>query len=82
MSEGVEISFKKLQFRNVYGIKISDVMYKTRSQYMKEEREANDFRDILKAMLEDIERMANNVANPGVPELPVSTRESMFDVYQ
>ncbi|KAH4186572.1 hypothetical protein HBI65_210360 [Parastagonospora nodorum] len=57
-SEGVEISFRKLQFRSIYGLRISDVKWSTRSFGPGQEKDTSDFRDILKSILERAENEA------------------------
>lgn len=57
-SEGVEISFRKLQFRSIYGLRISDVKWSTRSFGPGQEKDTSDFRDILKSILERAEKEA------------------------
>ncbi|KAF1846691.1 uncharacterized protein K460DRAFT_396028 [Cucurbitaria berberidis CBS 394.84] len=60
-SEGVKICFTKLQFRNVYGIKITDVYWATRRLVATTEgsaqlqRDTSDFRNMLKGILERVE---------------------------
>jgi hypothetical protein len=60
-SEGVEISFKKLQFRSIYGLRISDVKWSTRIFGPTQSRDTSDFREILKSILERAENEAASV---------------------
>jgi hypothetical protein len=50
-SEGVEIYFKKLQFRSVHGMKVTKVNWATRMTGNMLKRDTDDFRDILKTTL-------------------------------
>ncbi|KAH8728811.1 hypothetical protein GQ44DRAFT_769225 [Phaeosphaeriaceae sp. PMI808] len=61
-SEGVQITFKKLQFRSVYGLKVSDVQWSTRifGPVSMQKTSTVDFRDILKGTLE---RAENEIAS-------------------
>jgi hypothetical protein len=54
-SEGVEIQFKKLQFRSIYGLRVSDVRWRTRILGPVQSEDTSDFRDILKSILESAE---------------------------
>jgi hypothetical protein len=64
-SEGIEISFKKLQFRSVFGLKISDVKWATRVIGPVKLTDTSDFRDILKGILENAEREAAAMQSNG-----------------
>lgn len=72
-SEGVVIKFRKLQFRNVYGIRISDVQWATRtltpvrifSGQVRAEIApdyANDFKNRIRGILETAEKEASGEA--------------------
>ncbi|KAH7398330.1 hypothetical protein BKA66DRAFT_408005 [Pyrenochaeta sp. MPI-SDFR-AT-0127] len=50
-SEGVKIGFTKLQFRSVYGIKISDILCATRRFPASSSQDTTDFRNIIKGIL-------------------------------
>jgi hypothetical protein len=60
-SEGLEINFSKLPFRNVYGIKITNVRWATRrfggrvQESVGFLRDTSDFRSIVRSMLENAE---------------------------
>lgn len=58
-SEGVEISFRKLQFRNVHGIMVSEMKWATRNigqtRYGVPLSGTTEFRDIIKSILEAAE---------------------------
>jgi hypothetical protein len=75
-SEGVEISFCKLPFRDVYGIKVSDVRWATRRfgaatiDLAQNFRDTTDFRDLIKSILESAEAEA---------ELPKSMNDMQDD---
>lgn len=70
--EGLEIRFKKLQFRNVHGLKITEVIWATR-KIGSVKGELKDFRDVLKSILERAEEEAVNVSKGTSQELPNST---------
>jgi hypothetical protein len=58
-SEGIKISFKKLQFRSVHGMQVSEVLWSTRrTANLAQSTDTKDFRDILKSVLESAENEA------------------------
>lgn len=61
-SEGIEITFRKLQFRSIYGMKVSDVKWSTRQFGPGQSRDTADFRDILKSILERVENEAASMS--------------------
>ncbi|KAF2855796.1 hypothetical protein T440DRAFT_163259 [Plenodomus tracheiphilus IPT5] len=74
-SEGVEISFRKLQFRNVHGVIISDMKWSTRNvgnvRYGVPLPGTTEFRDIIKSILEAAETEDNSVGtSPSSPQTP------------
>jgi hypothetical protein len=83
-SEGVEISFCKLPFRDVYGIKVSDVRWATRRfgpatmDVGQNFRGTTDFRNIVKSILESAEAEAelpksmNGVEDGNMSKYPTS----------
>jgi hypothetical protein len=79
-SEGIEIRFSKLPFRDVYGIKVSDVKWATRrfgaaTQHVAQRyQDTTDFRTIVKGILERAEAEAD------VPKSTHNSHESK-DVY-
>tara|TARA_R110002003_G_scaffold96_18_gene7547 strand:- start:6035 stop:8284 length:2250 start_codon:yes stop_codon:yes gene_type:complete len=64
-SEGLEISFKKLQFRSVYGMKVSDIKWTTRLMSPRPSNDTKDFRDILRGVLERAEIEAASMQTYG-----------------
>jgi hypothetical protein len=74
-SEGVEISFKKLQFRSIYGLRVSEAKWSTRNLGPTQTKDTTDFRDILKGILETAEKeyeegiqlIVNGVTLPPLP---------------
>ncbi|KAF2829448.1 hypothetical protein CC86DRAFT_189879 [Ophiobolus disseminans] len=56
-SEGVKISFKKLQFRSIHGLQVSDVLWSTRHLAI-QSKDTQDFRVILKSLVEGVENEA------------------------
>ncbi|KAH7069018.1 hypothetical protein BKA63DRAFT_99471 [Paraphoma chrysanthemicola] len=64
-SEGLEISFRKLQFRSVYGMRVSDVKWSTRLLGPRLTNDAKDFRDIIKGVLEMAEVEAASMQSFG-----------------
>lgn len=64
--EGIGIKFKKLQFRNIYGLKVTDVMFTTRGIpfqnkafiSLQSSHGTEEFKNILKGCLETAEREA------------------------
>lgn len=77
-SEGVEIRFCKLSFRDVYGIKVTDVKWATRrvvrpgvyGEIPPRFRSAADFREIVKGVLDRAEEEENGLPKP-VPNIPL-----------
>ena len=69
-SEGVEICFRKLQFRNVYGIKITNVKWATRRFTRTLSVETTDFRNLIKSVLENAESDAGSVESNSGDHLP------------
>ncbi|EUC35349.1 hypothetical protein COCCADRAFT_35082 [Bipolaris zeicola 26-R-13] len=75
-SEGVEIRFCKLSFRDVYGIKVTDVKWATRrvakpsvyGEIPPKFRSAADFREIIKGVLDRAEEEENSLPKP-VPSI-------------
>jgi hypothetical protein len=70
-SEGVEIRFSKLSFRDVYGIKVTDVKWATRrvgtgasGEIALKFRSTEDFREIVKSILDRAEAEVNNLPKP------------------
>jgi hypothetical protein len=59
-SEGIEIVFRKLPLRSIYGLKVSEVKWSTRmpKPTFAKDQDPSDFRDILKAILERAENEA------------------------
>ena len=78
-SEGIQICFSKLQFRNVYGLKVTDVHWATRRiaatsiKAAQLQKDTTDFRDIVKGILE---RAEADVGNPA----PESTTHNVYPV--
>jgi hypothetical protein len=66
-SEGVVISFSRLQFRNVHGLKVTDVKWATRTIGGKVGRDTSDFRDILRGILVRAEQEAADSQTPRLP---------------
>jgi hypothetical protein len=66
-SEGVVISFSRLQFRNVHGLKVTDVKWATRTIGGKVERDTSDFIDILRGILVRAEQEAADSQTPRIP---------------
>ncbi|KAI4939790.1 uncharacterized protein J4E92_001076 [Alternaria infectoria] len=58
-SEGIEIGFSKLPFRDVYGIKVSHVKWATRRFLTHGSHDTADFRNIVKSFLERAEAEAD-----------------------
>jgi hypothetical protein len=83
-SEGVEISFCKLPFRDVYGIKVSDVRWATRRfgaatiDLAQNFRDTTDFRNLIKSILESAEAEAefpksmNDMQDGNMSKYPIS----------
>ncbi|KAI8942632.1 hypothetical protein NX059_000686 [Plenodomus lindquistii] len=74
-SEGVEISFKKLQFRNVHGITISEMKWATRnigrSRYGTYLSGTSEFKEIIKSILDAAEIGKDGLApSPLSPQTP------------
>lgn len=65
-SEGVKICFKKLQFRSVCGLQVTEVLYSTRILSAGQSKDTTDFRDMLKGILDAAERDASNVQSGGI----------------
>ncbi|KAL5118142.1 hypothetical protein ACEQ8H_003977 [Pleosporales sp. CAS-2024a] len=62
-SEGVEILFRKLQFRSLYGMRISDVKWSTRKFGLDQTKDTTDFREILKSMVEQADEQTAKAAS-------------------
>lgn len=84
--EGVEICFRKLQFRNVYGIKVSDVIWATRNfgtisiNPVPNARDTTEFRSVVRDILERAEAVTsrsipNSNGCSASPQLLVRTQE-------
>ena len=73
-SVGVKISFKKLQFRSVYGLQISEMLWSTRNFGTGQSKDTKDFRDILKGVLEGAENEAANLGPYGAGFAPSSAQ--------
>jgi hypothetical protein len=71
-SEGVDISFKKLQFRSTFGLIISDVKWSTRI-LPGQSKDTSDFRAILKSILESVESGAVSEHQFPGPSMLMST---------
>jgi hypothetical protein len=80
-SEGVEICFKKLQFRSIHGLRVSDVKWSTRILGPAQSKDTTDFRDILKGILETAEREAANMQTNGAGLSPVPN-QAPFQSYR
>jgi hypothetical protein len=72
-SEGVDISFRKLQFRSTFGLIISDVKWSTRILGPGQSKDTSDFRAILKSILESAESGAVSVHQFPGPSMLMST---------
>ncbi|KAF2032703.1 hypothetical protein EK21DRAFT_60249 [Setomelanomma holmii] len=72
-SEGVEIQFRKLSFRSVYGMKVSDVKWSTRLVGPRGTTDTKDFRDIIRGVLERAENEAASMQNYGAGMASPST---------
>jgi hypothetical protein len=59
-SEGIEVMFRKLPLRSIYGLKVSEIKWSTRTVGPKwgKDQDPTDFRDILKGILERAENEA------------------------
>jgi hypothetical protein len=80
-SEGVEITFRKLQFRSIYGMRVSDVKWSTRKFGPEQSREdTSDFRDILKSILERVENEATSMPTYNGSTSPMS-QQGAFQNY-
>ena len=80
-SVGVKISFKKLQFRSVYGLQISEMLWSTRNFGTGQSKDTKDFRDILKGVLERAENEAANLGPYGASFAP-STAQLPYEGYR
>lgn len=69
-SEGLEICFSRLQFRNHHGLKVTDVKWATRTIGGRAKRDTSDFRDILRGILV---RAESEAADSQTPHLPFET---------
>jgi hypothetical protein len=73
-SEGVKISFKKLQFRSVHGLQISEVLWSTRQFGIGQSKDTKDFREILKSLIESAENEAASLGLYGASYSPSSAQ--------
>jgi hypothetical protein len=80
-SEGIEISFKKLQFRSIYGLRVSDVKWSTRILGPNQSKDTSDFREILKSILERAENEAANMQQPNGASMSPSLHEASYQHY-
>ncbi|KAH9874649.1 hypothetical protein IAQ61_003839 [Plenodomus lingam] len=82
-SEGFEISFRKLQFRNVHGIMISDMKWATRNIGPIRRGVAppgtTEFRDLIKSILEAAEIEESGMGtSPSLPQTPPIKKRAMY----
>jgi hypothetical protein len=74
-SEGVEIVFRKLQFRSIYGLKVSDVRWSTRIFGPITKKDPTDFKDVLKSILESAENEAISMHTSGASMSPPPSQQ-------